>query len=109
MVFVDLIFPENSKELVLFNVMMYEMNYDDGLEINEIMLYVMCMCMSWRMNMGCYLWYFLVWESKSRTVAEERWDTESFVSAEDDEWIWSAGDFLFLFEDILPGIDYAWE
>ena len=49
---------------------------------------------------GMLFWYFLVGESKSRTAVEEYWDAESFVSAED---------FLFLSEDILPGIDSAWE
>ena len=58
---------------------------------------------------GMLLWCFLVWESKSRTAAEEYKEVESFVSAEDDEWIWFAGDFLFLSEDILSGIDSAWE
>ena len=43
--FVDLIFPEKSKELVICNVMMYEMHRDDVLKLNEIVLYAMCMRM----------------------------------------------------------------
>ena len=43
--FIDLIFPENGKELVVCNVMLYEMHCDDVLKINETMLYAMCMRM----------------------------------------------------------------
>ena len=43
--FVDLIFSENGKELVICNVMMYEMHCDYVIKINEIMLYAMCMHM----------------------------------------------------------------
>ena len=35
---------------------------------------------------GMLLQYFLVWESKSRTAAEEYWEDESFISAGGDEW-----------------------
>ena len=58
---------------------------------------------------GMLSWYFLVWESKSQTAAEERWDAESFISTEDDEWRWFSEDFLFLFENNLPVIGSAWE
>ena len=54
MMFVDLIFPEEGKELVVCNVMMDEMHCCDVLKINEVMLYAMCMRMPRRKNMGFY-------------------------------------------------------
>ena len=48
----------------------------------------------------------LVWESKSRTTVGEYKEAESFISIGDDEWRQFAGDFLFLFEDIMSGIDF---
>ena len=54
---------------------------------------------------GMLLRYFLVWESKSWTAAEEYWETESFISTGNDEWRWFDGAFPFPFENILPGID----
>ena len=58
---------------------------------------------------GMLLWRFLVWESKSQTAVEKYKEAESFISAGDDEWIWFSGDFLFLFEDVLSGIESALE
>ena len=58
---------------------------------------------------GMLLRCFLVWESKSYTVAEDSWEAESFISAGDDERRLFARDLLFLSEDILSGIDSSWE
>ena len=58
---------------------------------------------------GMLLRCFPVWENKSQTTAGEYWEAESFISAEDDEGRWFVADSLFLFEDILLGINSAWE
>ena len=68
-------------------------------------MYVHAMMYEYRM----LLRYFPLWENKSLTADGEYKEAESFISDENDEWIWFSGDSLFLFEDILLGIDSTWE